>query len=420
MSPGRAARPGPLGGVALDGPFGHDAGVTVFERLVERFDPEACEVPTGEAVVRLRQRGGRDHDVHIDATGARLATAGAAQCTPQAVLTADAATWRSLAADITGGMTAFREGRLEVRGNLHVGVGFLAATASTPVDRRLHFRQVRTSEGTVSALIAGRGEPVVLAHGLGATKASFLPTVSALADRYRCIAIDLPGFGDSDKPVFAAYDAPFFSRWLVALMDALGIERAHVVGHSLGGRAAIELGLRSPERVRRLVLMTPSLAWRRNREWAALLRLVRPELGLLPIAPRQLVERVLERLLPEAGHGWAAAGRDEFMRAYLTPSGRAAFFAAARQVYLEEPEGPEGFWSRLAGLTPPALFIWGRKDRLVPASFRRHVAEVLPAAGHIELDSGHVPQLQAPHEVHVAIREFLGRRARARVTARQR
>ena len=258
-------------------------------------------------------------------------------------------------------MAAYRESRLEVRGNLHVGVGFLAATSPVPASRRLRFRQVPTALGTVSALMAGRGEPVLLIHGLGATKASFLPTVSALSDRYRCIAMDLPGFGDSDKPLFAAYDAHYFSRWIASLLDALHIKRAHIVGHSLGGRAAIEVGLRHPERVRRLVLMMPSLAWRRNREWAGLLRLVRPEIGLLPLAPRVLVQQILHRLLPEAERGWAAAGKDEFLRSYLTPSGRAAFWAAARQVYLETPEGPDGFWSRLGRLSAPTLFIWGRR-----------------------------------------------------------
>ena len=94
-------------------------------------------------------------------------------------------------------------------------------------------------------------------------------------------------------------------------------------------------------------------------------------------------------------------------RSYLTPSGRAAFWAAARQVYLETPEGPDGFWSRLGRLSAPTLFIWGRKDRLVPLAFKRHVAEVLPGARHVELDCGHVPRLQAPEEVHLAVEQFL-------------
>ena len=80
-------------------------------------------------------------------------------------------------------------------------------------------------------------------HGLGGTKASFLPTVAALADRYRVVAIDLPGFGESDKPIGAPYDADWFARSAFGAMDALGIGEAHVVGNSMGGRVAIEAGL---------------------------------------------------------------------------------------------------------------------------------------------------------------------------------
>jgi len=195
---------------------------------------------------------------------------------------------------------------------------------------------------------------------------------------------------------------------MAATLDALSIDRAGVIGHSLGGRAAIELALSEPQRVDHLVLLCPSLAWRRSRDWAGLLRFVRPELGVLQIAPRGMVERVLDRILPAAASGWAAAGKDEFLRAYLTPAGRAAFYAAARQIYLEEPEGAGGFWPRLAELRTPSLWIWGRRDGLVPAAFRRHVRDVVPNSRHVLIDGGHVLQLERPKQTHAAIREFIG------------
>ncbi|MBV8301252.1 MAG: alpha/beta fold hydrolase [Candidatus Dormibacteraeota bacterium] len=378
----------------------------VFEELVNRLDPSVLEVPAGSAVVRLVEPEGPDCCVRIDSSGATL-TPTPRRPHPDAVLTAGTETWRSLASDIAGGMDAYRRGKLEVRGNLHVGVGFLAATARSSGAGRLRFRQVPTAAGTVSVLEAGRGSAVLMAHGLGATKASFLPTVAALAREHRCIAMDLPGFGDSDKPLFAPYDADFFADSMSALLDALEIRRADVVGHSMGGRAALQLALRTPKRVRRLVLLTPSLAWRRNRRWSSLLRFVPPELGVLQLAPRQVVERVLDQLLPEAASGWAAAGKDEFLRSYLTPAGRAAFYAAARQIYLERPDGDDGFWTRLGTLRTPSLWIWGRHDRLVPAGFRRHVAAALPAARQLTVDSGHVAQLERPREVHAAVASFL-------------
>ncbi len=381
--------------------------VSIFVSLLRRIDRDVFDVPAGEATIRLRQRDGLARDVRIDEDGARL-TRVVSTRRPDAVLTATADTWRQLSADVAGGMDAYRQGRLEVRGNLHVGIGFLAATAPrTKAPGRLRFQQLRTELGTVSTLTAGSGDTVIMAHGLGATKASFLPTVAALAATHRCIAIDLPGFGDSDKPLFAAYDAAFFCRWIVAVLDTMNVPQADVIGHSMGGRAAIEMGLRHAGRVRRLVLMTPSLAWRRNRDWVQLLRFVRPELGVLQITPRPVVERILDRILPEASSGWAAAGKDEFLRAYLTRSGRAAFYAAARQIYLEEPDGPEGFWTRLGALRSPSLWIWGRRDGLVPVAFRRHVAAVVPAAQHVIVDSGHVPQLERPGATHAAIARFL-------------
>src|ERR1700685_2773036 len=113
-------------------------------------------------------------------------------------------------------------------------------------------------------------------HGGGATKVPFLPTVAGLARSHRSIAIDLPGFGDSVKPIRAAYDPAYFAKAVVALLDALELDDAHLVGNSMGGRVAIEVGLRAPDRVNRLGLLAPSLAWLRHRPWAPLLKLVAP------------------------------------------------------------------------------------------------------------------------------------------------
>jgi pimeloyl-ACP methyl ester carboxylesterase len=136
-------------------------------------------------------------------------------------------------------------------------------------------------------------------------------------------------------------------------------------------------------------------------------------LGLLQIAPRPIVDRVVRSVVPGANDGWAAAGVDEFLRAYLNPRGRAAFYAAARSIYLEEPHGKNGFWTRLGALEGESLFVWGKRDRVVPIKFARHVEDVLPAARHVELDCGHVPQVERPAETHRAVRSFLNEGARS-------
>jgi pimeloyl-ACP methyl ester carboxylesterase len=376
-------------------------------KLAARYDAAVFATQRNGARVRL-EGAGSDVDALLEGETLRVVPADPGR-RPDAVLSADAATWRSIASDLRGGMAAFRSGRLRIRRDLHLGVGLLAATAGARGPGGLRFHQVQTRMGAISAMEAGRGAPVVLLHGLGATKASFLPTVAALAPDHRVIAIDLFGFGDSDKPIGAAYDARFFARGVEALLDALELEGAHLVGNSMGGRVALEVGLRAPERTGRIALLAPSLAWLRGRPWAPLLRLVRPELGLLQPAPRWLVEGVVDRVLPEAAVGWTAAGVDEFLRSYLTARGRAAFYAAARNIYLEQPHGPGGFWTRLPSLRPPALFVWGRRDRLVPFGFAAHVRRVLPQAEHLELDCGHVPQLERPKATHDAIRAFLAR-----------
>jgi pimeloyl-ACP methyl ester carboxylesterase len=378
---------------------------STLRALTERYDPAVFELGRRSARVRLAAPGLAPHDVVLDSAGATL-VAGRAKDRPDAVLTADLETWASIAGDVRGGMAAFRSGRLSVRHDLHLGVGFLAATAAAGAGR-LRFRHIRTRLGTLAVTEAGTGPPVLLLHGLGATKVSFLPTVAALAPAHRTIAVDLPGFGDSDKPLTARYDPAYFAAAVVALLDALELDRADVVGNSMGGRVAIEVGLRSPDRVRRLGLLAPSLAWLRDRPWARLLRLVPPQLGAVQPAPRRLVEALVRRLVPGGADGWTAVGLDEFLRSYLSPRGRAAFYAAARNIYLEEPHGPEGFWTRLPALATPSLFVWGRRDRIVPIRFARHVRDALPRAEHLELDCGHVPQLERPGETHAALDRFL-------------
>jgi pimeloyl-ACP methyl ester carboxylesterase len=375
----------------------------VLQTLVGRYDRSVFEPANGGARVRL-SIGEKAWDVVLDDAGARL---GEPNGGPDATLAADARTWKAIAQDVRGGMRAYLAGRLTIRRNLHLGVGFLAATSGVTDPGRLRFGTVPTPRAQLSIVEAGAGPAVIAIHGLGGTKGSFLPTVAALADRFRVIVPDLPGFGDSDKPVAAPYDARYFAEAVIDLMDELDIERAHVIGNSLGGRIALELALRDPDRVGRLALLAPSMAWRRQRTWAPVLRLVRPELGLVQITPRPVVQAIVHRLIPGANEGWTAAGVDEFLRAYMTPAGRAAFYAAARHIYLEAPDGAQGFWARLRELRPEALFVWGRRDTLVPIAFARHVTDALPQARHLELDCGHVPQVERPRETHAAIRAFL-------------
>jgi pimeloyl-ACP methyl ester carboxylesterase len=377
-----------------------------LHRLVSRYEPGDMDVPGGVARIRFEIADGEDCDVVLADGEARIEEASGDH---DARLIADRATWASIAEDVAGGMTAFRRGRLRVRDDLHLGIGFLAATSGSREPGRLRFGRVATANHDIAWCAAGEGPPLVCLHGLGGTKASFMPTIAGVAPAgHRVIAIDLPGFGDSDKPHTAPYDAPWFASVAVELLDALEIERASFAGNSMGGRIALDLGFTHPDRVQNLVLLAPALAWLRERRWKWLLQVPLPRLTYLQPTPRRLVEPVVRKLVPGGDRGWSAAGVDEFLRGYLTTAGRFAFYECLRNIYRDEPYGEQGFWTRLKKLGPEALFVWGREDVLVPISFMRHVERTLPRSRHLELDCGHVPQIERPEAVNEAILDLLG------------
>ncbi len=256
------------------------------------------------------------------------------------------------------------------------------------------------------------GPPVVLLHGLGATNASMLPVLADLARDHRVLAPDAPGFGSSEAPP-SPYSSPWFAAWVEAFQRTTGSRGAVLIGNSMGGRIALEAGLEHPGSVRALVLLAPSPAFRALRQYVPVVRLLSPQLARLPLpalSHRLVVEGIKGMMsVPERlPQPWYDAAADEAVRVFRSPAHRVAFFSCARQIYLEEAHGRHGFWDRLPGLTPPALFVWGDRDRLVPASFARHVAAALPSAASIVLeDCGHVPQFEAPEETSALVRGFL-------------
>jgi pimeloyl-ACP methyl ester carboxylesterase len=333
---------------------------------------------------------------------------------PDTVIGTDAATWLELREGELSGLDAFRSRRLWARGNLDLAVAF-EGFFQRPQGRAplLRIHEVRAGKARISTLTAGDGiETVILIHGLGSNKTSFYETVSALTPQYTVHAIDLPGFGSSSKPLRAPYDAAWFARAVCRFMDARGISRAHLVGNSLGGRVAIEVGLRRPERVQSLSLLCPSMAWRRRRHFVPLVRLLRPELAAIPhtfgdALVRQQFWSMFSR--PERIHPSAAdVAVEEFLRNYRSVNARVAFHAAARHIYLEEPKGPNGFYTRLRELNPPAMFVWGDEDPLVPHAFSRYVRDALPHAPQVVLEQcGHVPQVEHPVDANTLVREFI-------------
>jgi pimeloyl-ACP methyl ester carboxylesterase len=319
------------------------------------------------------------------------------------------------------GVEAFLRGDLRVRGNVAMALQVEGLFATRRRPRRFPSAAM-VHAGGVDTFYLQAGPPsatraVVLLHGLGATNASMLPTLWDLARDHRVLAPDLPGFGESEKPV-RAYTFDFFASWLREFLDRTGVRTAILVANSLGGRVALEAGLTMPDRIERMVLLCPSPAFMRGRQAVPLVKVLRPEMALVPMLlghaqvagiARSLFARP-ERL-PDA---WYDAFADEFLRVFRSPRGRVAFFSTARQIYLEPARGDLGFWDRLPRLRVPSLFVWGERDWLVPARFAQHVSRALPRARSVVLkDCGHVPQYEFPELTNGLIREFIGARSLA-------
>jgi pimeloyl-ACP methyl ester carboxylesterase len=356
---------------------------------------------------------GRSWEVRCTSHGARV-RAGSTRRTPDVVIGTDAETWLQLREGELSGAEAFSQRRLYARGELDLAVAFeglFRLPNGRPPLLRMH--EVPVGRTRVSTLTMGDGPDVLLMHGLGSSKASFLDTAAALSRAgYRVHALDLPGFGSSSKGP-AVYGPRHFARTVVGVMDELGIARAHLVGNSMGGRAAIEIGLEHPDRVGALALLCPAVAFVK-RGWSPLVRLLRPELGVLPHSlGRGRIEKSFWSMFADRDQvdpTVADVVVDEFERTYRSPGARFAFLASARAIYLEEPFGAGGFYERLARLQAPAMFVWGSHDRLIPAGFRRHVEGALPDADQILLEGcGHVPQVERPKQTIGLIRRFLAR-----------
>jgi pimeloyl-ACP methyl ester carboxylesterase len=356
---------------------------------------------------------GRIWEVRVDGHAARVCN-GTTRRRPDVSMSTDAATWLALREGEFSGVDAFRARRLAVRGNLDLAIAFEGmfrlANGRPP---KLHIRDVGVGRYTISTLTMGQGEDVLLIHGLGGTRASMFDTAAELSRRYRVHAIDLPGFGSSGKPLLGRYNAGWFADILLALMDELGIDHAHLVGNSMGGRIAIEMGLRAPVRVRSVGLLCPAVAWI-HRGFHPIVRLLRPEFGFVPHSfTRTMVANQVWDLFYDRDAIDPTVGDilvDEFRRIYHSAGARYAFLACARNIYLDRPFGKGGFYPRLAKLRPPAVFIWGSHDPLVPAAFGRHVAEWLPSAEQVTLDQcGHVPQVERAAETNALLSALFAR-----------
>ena len=335
---------------------------------------------------------------------------------PDATVTADPATLAAVLDGRMSGVDAFLAHGLVVRGNLALALqmdGAFDVGIRPPTHPTAKIRRVLGVDSAYLEAGPRDAPPVILLHGLGGTNASMLPLLVDLARDHRVIAPDFPGFGASAAPRWR-YRAVDLAHWLRTFQDEIGAPQASLVGNSLGGRVAIEAGLTHPDSVSRMVLLCPSPAFRRMRQLVPLVKFLPPDVLVTPIpmAHRAIVGgiRAMFSRPDRLPRQWYDAAADEYRRVMRDYAHRRAFYASLKQIYLEEAYGDNGFWDRLPLLQTPSLFIWGDRDRLVPASFERHVVAAVPDAESIVLaDSGHVPQFEHPERTATLVREFLAR-----------
>lgn len=259
-----------------------------------------------------------------------------------------------------------------------------------------------TVDGTLLRYIdEGRGPPIVFLHGLGASMYAWRKNLAPVAAAgYRVIAFDNRGFGFSDKPA-TGYGNASYARLTVALLDALHLPDAVLIGHSMGGAIAAEVAIAHPERVRGLVLIGSAGLGARE---PPLFRVGRwPLVGPLLFAfrGRGLTERLLK-----ATYADPRKVSDADVDQYYAPVAEPEYGRSLRAVLREFRF--DGLAGRLDHIAAPTLVLWGEADRLIPITLGRALAAGIPRAAFLSVPSaGHAVQEEAPDEVNRLLIRFL-------------
>jgi len=259
--------------------------------------------------------------------------------------------------------------------------------------------------------VAGSGEPILLVHGLGGTRRTWRHLIDALAETHTVIAPDLPGHGESDPPA-GDYSLGSHAAALRDLLVALGIPRATVAGHSLGGGIALQFAYQFPDRTSRLVLVSTGGL---GAELTPMLRAATlPGAETVVRGLARLPESLTRRLLPAVSAVPGLVARQdarplaEGLRELAGARQRRAFIRTARAVI--DWRGQTVNASRKLGLFAdlPVLVAWGSDDKTIPPHHHQAIVRELPDAHLVEIaGAGHYPHETDPGRLLPALHTFL-------------
>ena len=260
--------------------------------------------------------------------------------------------------------------------------------------------------------------PVLLVHGIGRSLEDWDPQYERLSADYRVIAVDVPGFGFSDRPE-GPITLSAFANGVLGAVDVLGEQRPlHIVGNSLGGAIAMQVLAQRPERVASLALINSAGF---GSQVTILLRiLAMPVIG--PLASRRTTRASATMLERACYVDTALASRERIDRAMAIagkPHHGEVMLATA--VELATARGVKAGWRRplaaFAALHPrPTMVMWGDQDKVLPAHHLEEARRVLPhAETHLLPGTGHMPQIESPDEFAALVLPFLDRASRTAV-----
>jgi pimeloyl-ACP methyl ester carboxylesterase len=241
----------------------------------------------------------------------------------------------------------------------------------------------------VHYLEAGQGPVLVLVHGLGSSSEVWRDSIHYLARGYQVVAIDLPGYGKSDKPR-ADYSVAYHAAALNDFIDTLGAGKVALVGNSMGGWISAITALNHPEKVSHLILV----------DSAGLRQDKLPTINLNP-STKEEERALLLSLFANRSFVTEKLVSDQWeYRKDMRPTVRVTLESFKSKLpFLED---------RLNNIKVPTLIIWGKEDTLIPLSYAERFAKGIPGSKLVVIDSaGHLPQVEQPAAFYRAVKRFV-------------